>query len=236
MIPIMTNDRPTLSLSEIDAFDPHGPSGRKWCPLCGEGKPRDAAHRCLSVDRTQGLWKCFRCGHSGQAREFRPLKATSASREERRTRLQNTFSLNSPLESPTSSFPTPKPDAPSTPDTLPSPPSVWQERWNHTGPLQGTPGEEYLRRRGISLEVALLADVRFSDSWPGGAAIVFPLRDRAGESLAVQGRAIRGDAKITYGPRKNAVFEAPITSGRAFVARLIGPCPPLFWSKRQSMR
>ena len=62
--------RPILTLAELRNFDPQAPANRCWCPLCGEDKPRDAAHRCLSFDVTNGHWKCFRCGAGGTLREF----------------------------------------------------------------------------------------------------------------------------------------------------------------------
>ena len=199
----MSTERPALSLAEIDAFDPHGPSARKWCPMCGDDKPKDAAHRSLSVDRETGLWNCFRCGAGGLAREFWSEKPFLPSRE----RLKNTFSLST------------KPAEPETPLLAPvdeARADVWRELWEQTQPLDATLGELYLRKRDVPLETARLAEVKWSSTWRGGAAVVFPIRDRNGELVAIQGRAVKGSAKITYGPKKNGVFEAPITLGNRF--------------------
>lgn len=194
-----------LSLAELDAYDPHE-GQRRLCPLCGDAKPRDSAHRSLSFDARSGLWKCFRCGESGLLKEFWTEKAPfPQSRQASRTRLRQAFGL---------------PEAASVPvDEAPSPPSPvveaphdglsWDERWEQTKPLLGSEGERYLMRRGIAAPVANAAGVRFAASWFGHASVVFPVRDLAGELVAAQGRAVRGNAKLTAGPKRNGVFFAP---------------------------
>lgn len=93
----------------------------------------------------------------------------------------------------------------------------WRELWSGAVALADAPGAAYLARRGITAAASAAAEVRFHRHWPGGAAIVFPICDRAGEIVAVQGRAVRGVAKRTYGPKKLGVFAAPVflSSGRA---------------------
>ena len=64
-----------LTLSQLEAFDPRAPgkagSQRRFlCPLCGEAKPRDSAHRSLSANLQNGAWTCFRCGATGKLKEF----------------------------------------------------------------------------------------------------------------------------------------------------------------------
>ncbi len=225
------SQKPILSLEELDAFDPQGPPNRKLCPLCGDSKPKDAAHRSLSVSRQDGLWKCFRCGAKGQAREFWSEKPAFAGREGRAQRLRMAFSLPPVSPKPpdgektnsglTSAFPDPNGNTVANEEGAAAPAApAWRQRWESAQPLANTPGEAYLRKRGILLEAAQKAQVHFSSAWAGGGAVVFPLVNRAGEVVAVQGRAVQGSAKITYGPKKEGVFEAPITLG----ARLCRPC------------
>lgn len=207
------DNRPILSLAEIDAYDPQGPPARKWCPLCGESKPKDAAHRSLSIQRGNGLWKCFRCQASGQAREFWEEKPTFVSREALRRQLHAAFELGPP---PSTSTPTTLPaTAPEhSENTVPSTPaSDWQSRWEMAQPLAGTPGATYLTKRGIPLEVAELAEVRWSPNWSGHGSVVFPIRGQRGETVAAQARAVRGNAKLTGGPKKDGAFFAPIGMG-----------------------
>jgi hypothetical protein len=54
----------------------------------------------------------------------------------------------------------------------------------------------------------MACQVRFAPSWLGRASVVFPLIDAPGRLVAAHGRAIRGDAKITLGPRSQGVFVA----------------------------
>jgi DNA primase len=75
---------------------------------------------------------------------------------------------------------------------------------------RAAPGADYLRRRGIEPDLADAAPVRYASRWFGRAAVVFPIRDRAGRIVAGQGRYIDGDAPKTRtaGP-KRGVFATP---------------------------
>ena len=212
-------NRPILTLAQIDAFDPLGPSARKWCPLCGETKPKDAAHRCLSIERSSGLWRCFRCGASGQAQEFWPEKSHNLGRAAKMRVLRAAFALENPLEAPQTPFN--EVLAVSGDHETPGPQNeVWRARWDATRPLDNTAGAGYLAGRSISLASALWAQVRWSDSWSGHSAVVFPICGRDGGIVAAQARAIRGDAKLTAGPKKNGAFFAPVALAGG---RLCGP-------------
>lgn len=202
-----------LSLAELDAYDPHE-GQRRLCPLCGDSKPRDSAHRSLSFDARSGLWKCFRCGEGGLLKEFWTEKPSTFqnARQASRTRLRQTFGLpeveaapvNETLLPPVQPTEVEPPVVEAPPDSL-----SWEERWQQTKPLAGSAGEHYLIRRGIVTPVAEAAGVCFAPSWFGHASVVFPVRDLAGELVAAQGRAVRGSAKLTAGPKRNGVFFAP---------------------------
>lgn len=209
------SSRPVLSLADIDAFDPQGPASRKWCPLCGDAKPKDAAHRCLSVERSSGLWKCFRCGESGQASEFWKQKPASPSRQTQRDALRAAFGVsNSALK------PITAPQRAVSPSGDHLPPIEWERRWNSAQSLQNTLGAAYLARRGIDSLSCELAEVRWSPNWSGHPAVVFPIRARGGETVAAQARAVSGDAKLTAGPKKQGAFFASVQMGSG---RICGP-------------
>lgn len=210
-----------LSLADLNAYDPHD-GHRRLCPLCGDGKPRDAAHRSLSYDAHTGLWKCFRCGEAGKLREFWEApqpQQYQPPRQQSRQRLREAFQLSAPAPPHLPArLPQKAPEPPLIPETprkplktaLNGPESLsWQAHWEATTPLQGTFGEKYLARRGIPVEVAQVAGVRFAPSWFGQPSVVFPIQTRQGETIAAQGRAVRGTAKLTSGPKKNGVFFAP---------------------------
>ena len=212
------SNRPILTLAELDAFDPHSPPGRKWCPLCGQDKPKDAAHRCLSIERSSGLWNCFRCGASGQAREFWSENPTFLSREAKRNSLRAAFSLGDGAVTPNKVSLAPSKAAGGT-ETPPAAQANWKVPWQATEILQGTAGARYLAKRSISQVSASNANVRWSRNWNGQGAVVFPLQSRAGEVIAAQARAVRGTAKLTAGPKKEGAFFAPVTlvNGRVCV-------------------
>ena len=210
-----------LDMATLEQFDAKGGRGtganrRFCCPLCGIEKPRDAAHRCLSLD-ARGLWNCKRCGASGKLRDFwerRDAATTTASGSTganwRRDRAQRQRAQLSQLRD----------DDPA--PTLDDTGTDWRRRLHGLKPLADTPGAAYLHGRGIALEVAQLAGVRFcadwmrSEKWRGAPAVVFPIRDRAGELVAAQGRfigATTGASALTAGRKSRGVFTAPAQIG-----------------------
>jgi DNA primase len=86
-------------------------------------------------------------------------------------------------------------------------------------------GADYLRRRGIPRDVAESGPVRYAARWFGRPAVVFPIRDRAGRTIAAQGRYVDGELPKTRtaGPKRGvfategafdadvlAIVEAPL--------------------------
>lgn len=66
-------------------------------------------------------------------------------------------------------------------------------------PLEGTPGQAYVERRGIPLAVAHAAGVRFDPDFDGRPAVLVAMTDHHGTTLAVHGRhlhATRGQGKM----------------------------------------
>ena len=78
------------------------------------------------------------------------------------------------------------------------------ERFARARPLAGTPGEDYVVRRGIPLAVADAAGLRFDPDWAGRPAVLAALHDHAGVMVSVHGRylsTLRGqDKMLTIGP------------------------------------
>lgn len=199
----MSATRSVLSLDELLGFDPHAPQGprerRFCCPLCGLDKPRDAAHRSVSVAQLTGLWYCHRCGEGGQLREHWQERPRD---RRRRARAQLRRALVAP-EGSSSSLP-------------PSPPArVPPDGRRHLHGLQllaGTPAAAYLAHRLLPADLAHAAGARYSPAFFDRPAVLFPIRARNGELLAAQGRYLDGreDPKArTVGPKARGVFATP---------------------------
>ena len=204
-----------LSLRFLEDSDPGAVKGAKsrekrfLCPFCGENKARDAAHRCLSVELDGGLWVCHRCGERGKLAEWRDEKPLDA-RVLRRLRLRRTFSLEGGLSVSRNASTRVNPASATTPKGARSS-LQWRRELRFLQPLGETAGASYLRRRGLASDDAIAAGARFSPSWFGGAAVVFPLRDAERNLVAAQGRYLGdGDGKSpkarTAGNKKAGVF------------------------------
>jgi predicted RNA-binding Zn-ribbon protein involved in translation (DUF1610 family) len=207
-----TNTASALSLADLEAFDPRAPcrerERRFLCPLCGDGKPKDQAHRSLTANLQSGAWNCKRCGATGKLTDFwqeRP-KANRSARV--RGSLRAAFGV-----------PTDAVSEAATELDAAKPASNWRHQLRGLRPLLDTPGANYLQRRIIPLELAHIAGARFSGDFYGRAAVVFPIRDRAGALVAATGRYIDGrDNPKTRiaGHKRDGVFMAPVPlqSGR----------------------
>ncbi len=83
------------------------------------------------------------------------------------------------------------------------------ERLARAVPLAGTAGEAYVARRGVPVEVAEAAGVRFDPDFGGRPAVLVALRDRADALASVHGRylhSVRGQNKmLTIGPGGGAL-------------------------------
>jgi hypothetical protein len=223
----MNSQRPILTLAEIEAFDTGNMSSRRLCPLCGIEKPRDASHRSLSLDAASGKWKCFRCGTGGVLREFWRERETHTAQSfgkcnfSARQRRLNAVLKAEPTVDAVPSFETPHSPINTEKGTASanaSTKSEWRGKWERAIALPATRGAAYLEKRGLALEIAVLAQTRFHPEWSGHAAVVFPLKNRTGRIIAAQARAISGSAKLTAGPKKEGAFFAPVqmSSGRVF--------------------
>lgn len=86
------------------------------------------------------------------------------------------------------------------PDTGEAP----QDRFARAQTLHGTPGQTFVERRGIPVDLAHAHGVRFDPDYAGRPAVLAAMRDRAGRLVSLHGRylqVIRGDNKmLTVGP------------------------------------
>lgn len=219
------NENLTLTLQEIESYRDQGsgkPSGkylRYYCPIHGGDNQRS-----LSLDSETGRFKCFSCGAWGYLAEKR--------QERRRTNLSgpswkaDIHHNPTPLNQATSTYTFPKADEPPARPELVEPLRKFQEA------LPGGPGEEYLKQRGISLEVAQKYGLGYAAPglWPNPkkyflqGCIVFPHTNPAGEIVNLYGRGVdlNGDLLKQHrhahleGPK--GIFNAQaLTKDRAFI-------------------
>ena len=216
------NAADTLSLADLETYDPSpivsGPERRYLCLECGDGKPRDAKHRCLKANTQSGAYMCHRCGLSGKLRDFwqdRPEYGVKyqqsgqscANRGTNRGQWRRARRASVP---PIEAAPVPDRGAP------------WREQLRGAAKLNhasAKPGASYLAGRGVSLEIAKVSSVIYAPRWYGRASIVFPIRHQSGALVAAQGRAIESADKLTGGPKSQGIFSAhSIVAERLFCA------------------
>lgn len=186
---VADDDRPALTLAELEAFDPYAPPGGRYrrfhCPLCDVARP----YRSLSVEVETGGWNCWRCGAKGKLREH--WQTGISRRDLTRVRLKARLSL--------------APVAASAAATDPAPVLAASVA------LAGTPGAAYVESRGIPLAVAEAAGVLWSRDFYGRPAVLFPIVDRQGQIVAVNWRYLDAGTPKTrsIGPKSLGVFCTP---------------------------
>ncbi|RYX80637.1 hypothetical protein EON83_27815 [bacterium] len=207
---------PLLTLEALDSYSKGRGARREriyQCPFCG------GTEKAFHVNVETGAFNCKRssCGVKGCLREFwkESTQVTFQGRGKARGRIPSAFRL-----SPEATF-------------QPTEGGNWRELWRKSFDLntpEGKPGRDYLAGRGIVVEVAQRAGVRFSRNWApsadgdkytGGAAVLFPLTNRAGELVAVGSRYLNpwtspeGDtikARVG-GDKQEGIFRAPVADG-----------------------
>lgn len=66
-------------------------------------------------------------------------------------------------------------------------------------PLEGSPGQAYIQRRGIPVEIAKTMGLLYAADYAGRAAVIVPMHDKQGRLCSVHGRyleTIRGQNKM----------------------------------------
>jgi Toprim-like len=204
--------KPTLSITDLEANDPRAPRGRRerrfLCPLCGKDKPRDPAHRSLAVNTSTGAWVCHRCGEKGLLKEQRTNVKPLTRQARTRAAMDRAFSLSPPSD---------KASVQKINEE-----QRWRELWDASLSLEESAGAAYLEGRGIPIDVAAEAGVRFSPTWYGHPSVLFPILNRAGTLMAVSGRFIddREPKSQCGGPKSLGVFATP----GALSAPLVAVC------------
>ena len=189
----------TLALTDLEAFDPHSPqrSGERrfLCPLCGENKPKDSAHRSLCINSSNGLYHCKRCNSKGRLKEYWEEKSSVNRSQITARQLRRAFDVESSVEINTSK-------------------SDWQSLWKTAQPLERSDRHyavvHYLKKRGITFEIACDSNVCFVSDWHGRATLAFPFKSPDGEVVALAGRTLSngGVDKPASGPKKTGAFFA----------------------------
>ncbi len=238
----MMSDRPALCRADLEAFDaaPQGSGHEKRfrCPFCRDSE------RAFHVNLETGAFNCKRasCGASGQLSDFWRRSQESApplsKRERAGAALARAFGgeLRPPSPSAARSTFAPLDNEPSQ-YTEAAQSGNWRQLWESAVPVDqpgAAPGAQYLGGRGIAVEVARAAGVRFHPDWApsaegtiyrAGAAVLFPSTNERGEVVAVNGRYLAPrtspDGKPlkarTGGTAKQGVFLAPARIGAEWV-------------------
>lgn len=204
--------KPTFSLADMEAFDPQSSTRtadrerRFLCPLCGDGKRRDAAHRSLCANLESGVWNCKRCGATGKLTDFWTERPKSNPREIAHLKRRQLSAL-----------PEPKPKEPDNTSA-----ANWRDQLRGNRALNSNgngAAETYLRGRGIDLETSIAAGAMFAPRFYGAPAVTFPICERDGQQTGASGRYINANATPKTriaGTKRNGVFCAPfqLPSGR----------------------
>ena len=179
------------------------------CALsCGQGKPRDTAHRSLSLNTGSGLWRCYRCGERGKVREAWEERSPLPLRERARLGLSQAFALPAPIVPVAIASVAEAPAPEAAPIEPPAQPEVtpWKRELRALCPLDDIrprrcPGAAYLRGRGLDVATAKASGARFSPNFMGRPAIVFPLRGllRVSDGFG-EVEVARPASRALYGP------------------------------------
>jgi hypothetical protein len=200
------------------------------CPL-----PEHAdSEPSFSIQKSGQGWKCFGCGRSGGvvdlvlALKLAPSKKDAVDLLAARYRLVKGLGGSSAraLRVPKALSLEVRADAPLPSLTAEERRSL-AEAVRGCRPLLGTPGEEYLRGRGVDSVFADACRVRYHPSWLGrGEAVVFPGCDGAGRLVCAQGRFLKpvsGPKAMSRGKVALGVFSTP----QAFAKGLYGRSGPV---------
>lgn len=199
----MNNPVLILTLAELEQFDPRSPQRagerRFLCPLCGQDKPKDAAHRSFCVNSSNGLYHCKRCNSKGRLKDFWEEKPSVNQAQVATRQLRRSFEI-APMQANSEGQIKTNND--------------WKALWETAEPLQvGEPHNAaiaYLKKRSIALDAARVNEVYFVPDWHGRPMLGFPFKDANGEVVALSGRAFRdgGIDKPASGPKKAGAFWA----------------------------
>lgn len=197
--------------------------GKEWwgcCPFHSENSPS------FHIRPDESFWKCFGCGTGGDVIEFVKLAHNVSFTEA--VKILADGSTASCRQRQATSPPKSRTEM------------RWKKQLKGLIPLADTPGEEYLRNRGISLS----ANVKFHPDWyrfywnqntqqwikrhrPLSPAVVFPIRNLYGNLVAVEGRYLsphNPKHKIdSAGAKREGVFSTPGAFDQDYLIIVEGP-------------
>lgn len=181
----------TLAEHELGACRPIQSAGgrklRAFCPIHGSDNQRS-----LEVNVNTGRFHCFACGAWGYMDWAREQWAADRKRERKARPGARQAATQQPRRNRPRVQKEPEPSRLDLADIL----RGCQEA------LPGSLGEEYLRRRGISLDLAERYGVGYAEgnTWPGRpwkwGRVVFPLTDADGRLISMYGRAVGSNEKV----------------------------------------
>lgn len=198
---------PAFSIADLELFDPESStrSGRErrfLCPICGDSKRKDDAHRSLCANTANGAWNCKRCSATGKLTDFwtNTTRPKSNPREMARLKRQQLSTLPEPK-----STPEPALDANGQAKD-------WRDQLRGAQAIDGTAAETYLRGRGIDIEMAKASGAMFAPKFYGAPAVIFPICDRDGNQTGASGRYLHANANPKTriaGTKRNGLFTTP---------------------------
>jgi 5S rRNA maturation endonuclease (ribonuclease M5) len=231
-----------LSLADLESYDPHarrhGDEWRYLSPCCGDGKPRDTAHRSFALNKQTGAYFCHRCKKKGLLKDnwtkqtFTPRKARTARAIARAFSVEPLSTHTATQENALESEPN---KAQIKLERLQSKMKSWQAAFTDS------PAQDYLQSRGIDPATAKAFGCGFAAAWehwekdkagnwqPRGndRRVVFPVTDREGSVIAFHGRAIDKDfidsPKISKGDKSLGLFQMPNALESEVIAICEGP-------------
>lgn len=206
-------DQARLTLAELEAY--RGQGAGKWsggrlryyCPIHGGDHQRS-----LALNPETGHFHCYACGAWGYLEEKKQEWIEERKRERawRRPWPRRSREKQSSVPKPMEAAPRPQ-AAPQGPPARPDLAALLPEL---QAALPGSWGEEYLRRRGIPLELALACGVGYAAAgkWPHlkdgrpvrqwrWGRLVFPHTNPAGEVVNLYGRAVGSNEKVPKAER-----------------------------------
>jgi DNA primase len=221
-----------VTLQEIEFYDSHpqkmGDERRFLCSLSDvcRSKPRDAAHRSLTVNTRTGFFICHRCGAKGKLKEFWEMRPKLSKKQLAAQKLSARFTASA-LRSAKEQI-----------ERLSE--NQIEKFKSYQASFAGSAAAEYLRRRGVvPPEIAEKAGCGYAAAWEHwekregkwlltrvDRRVVFPICGEGGELVAIHGRAIdeenhHNSSKITKGDKSLGVFSA---MPEALAAKVVAIC------------
>lgn len=230
-----------LTLAELEAYRGQGPGKRSggklryYCPIHGSDRQRS-----LELDPDTGRFHCYACGAWGYLEEKKQEWIEERKREKawRSPGVRRSLPNSKGILTPTRPIRRPQTGS-QEPKTRPDLAALLTELQQA---LPGSWGEEYLRRRGIPLELARAHGVGYAAAgkWPHlkdgrpvrqwrWGRLVFPHTNPAGEVINLYGRAVGSNDKVPkterhdHLPGPKGVFNA-----RALNAETVIICEGVF--------